>query len=72
MAEGPRVVEVQVRLHDVAYRARVYVHRLELVHDEVVLCHYRLVDLRNLTPVAVRVPSCLQGVAAIEDDVAAG
>src|SRR5919199_5300759 len=72
VADGPRVVEVQVRLHDVAHRARVYVHGLELVHHEVVLRHYRLVDLRDLAPVAVRVTSRLQSVAAIEEDVAAG
>src|SRR5919205_69183 len=47
--------------------------RLQLVNYEVVLRHDGFVDLHDpLAPVTDRILSCLQGVTAVEEHVAAG
>ena len=48
--DGPRVIQVQVRLYDVAYGSRVHIHPLELVDDEIVLIHHGVVGIDDVRP----------------------
>jgi hypothetical protein len=66
------VIQVQVRLYDVAYGSRIYIYPLELVDDEIVLVHHGIVGVDDVSPVPAGVPGHLQGVAAIVEYVAAG
>src|SRR5215210_2831678 len=68
--DGSRVVEMQMRLYDVANRSRVDIHPLQLVDDEVVLAHHRFVCLDDVPPMAAGVPCYLEGVAAVVEYVA--